>query len=195
MYDDHQAQRPRVKIFAAGTHHAAMPEGYAKFMINKIFLIALLSFFSFNFSATAQPAKPYSHRRSSARRPAARHNQRSPAKALKIWDSKTENNFSLDIRDTKGRYQGGEDGGKKFRAGKGQAYLRHRYLRRHRRKGGDNRYPYRVLLGSDPVARGLVDELRKTRRQAHRRSLLVTRPYGEAPGDPEGDPSQAQPGA
>jgi len=31
MYDDHQAQRPRVKIFAAGTHHAAMPEGYAKF--------------------------------------------------------------------------------------------------------------------------------------------------------------------
>ena len=70
-----------------------MPEGYAKFMINKIFLIALLSFFSFNFSATAQPAKPYRIGVILPGGPLARRNRRSPGRPQESSALKKVNNL------------------------------------------------------------------------------------------------------
>ncbi len=143
IYDDQQAQHPRFKFFAAGTHHAAMPEGYAKFMIKKIFFITVLSFYSFNFSATAQPAKPY---RIGVILPGGPLHEaidglRDGLRELGLEEGKQ---FALTIRDTKGDAKEGEAAAKNFEQEKVSLIYALSHLCHNGGKGGDCEYPDRI---------------------------------------------------
>ena len=157
MYDDHQARRLRVKIFAAGTHHAAMPEGYAKFMIKKIFLIALLSFFSFDFSATAQPAKPY---RIGVILPGGPlhgtiNGLREGLKELGLTEGK---HYTLAVEDTKDDTKAVTSAAKNFEREKVDLIFAIASTVIVAAKEATATVPIVFCIGSDPVARGLVSE-------------------------------------
>ena len=156
MYDDHQAQRPRVKIFAAGSHHAAMPEGYAKFMNSKIFLITLLLFFSFNFSAVAQPAKPY---RIGVILPGGPLHEaidglKDGLRGLGLEEGKQ---IVLTIRDTKGDAKEAEAAAKSFEREKVSLIYTLTTSVTTPAKGATANIPIVFGVGSDPVAGGLID--------------------------------------
>jgi putative ABC transport system substrate-binding protein len=171
--DDHQAQRPRVKIFAAGTHHAAMPEGYAKFMNNKIFLIALLSFFSFNFSATAQPAKPYRIGVLLQGGPwyDAVDGLRQGLKDLGLEDGKQ---FFLDIRDAKGDPKAVEEAARNLERDKVQLIYAVATSVVITAKQVTTDIPIVFAAGTDPVAMGLVESFAKPGGRLTGVHLLVT---------------------
>ena len=160
MYDDHQAQRRRVKIFAAGTHHAAMPEGYAKFMIKQIFLITLLSFFSFNFSAAAQPAKPYRIGVILAGGPLheAIDGLRDGLRELGLEEGK---HFSLTIRDTKGDAKEVEAAARSFEREKVSLIYTLSTSVTTAVKEATANIPILFGVGSDPVAGGIIDSFAK----------------------------------
>ena len=160
MYDDHQAQRPRVKIFAAGTHHAAMPEGYAKFMNSKIFFITLLLFISFNLSAAAQPAKPY---RIGVILPGGPLHEaidglRDGLRQLGLEEGK---HFSLTIRDTKGDAKEAEAAAKSFEREQVSLIIALTTSVTTAAMGATASIPIVFGVGSDPVTGGLVANFAK----------------------------------
>ena len=148
-----------------------MPEGYAKFMIKKIFLIALLSFFSFDFSATAQPAKPYRIGVILPGGPLHEHHQRAARRPERIGAYGRKTLYSRS-RDTKDDTKAVTSAAKNFEREKVDLIFAIASTVIVAAKEATATVPIVFCIGSDPVARGLVSEFRAARRQTHGRSLF-----------------------
>ena len=137
-----------------------MPEGYTKFMINKIFVIALLSFFSFNFSAAAQPAKPY---RIGVILPGGPLHEaidglRNGLRELGLEEGKQ---FTLTIQDTKGDAKEAEVAAKSFEREKVSLIYALTTSVTTAAKEATASIPILFGVGSDPVAGGIIDSFAK----------------------------------
>ena len=150
-----------------------MPEGYAKFMIKKIFFIALLSFFSFDFSAIAQPAKaprigvllqggPWYD---------AVDGLRQGLKDLGLEDGKQ---FFLDIRDAKGDPKALEEAARDLERDKVKLIYAMATSVVTTAKQVTTDIPIVFAAGTDPVATGLVDSFVKPGGRLTGVHLLVT---------------------
>ena len=150
-----------------------MPEGYAKFMINKIFLIALLSFFSFNFSATAQPAK--AHRIGVLLQGGPWYDAvdglRQGLKDLGLEDGKQ---FILDIRDAKGDPKAVEEAARNLERDKVKLIYAMATSVVITAKQVTTDIPIVFAAGTDPVAMGLVESFVKPGGRLTGVHLLVT---------------------
>lgn len=137
-----------------------MPEGYAKFMINKIFFITLLSIFSFNNSAPAQPAKPY---RIGVILPGGPLHEaidglRDGLRQLGLEEGK---HFSLTIRDTKGDAKEAEAAAKSFEREQVSLIIALTTSVTTAAMGATASIPIVFGVGSDPVTGGLVANFAK----------------------------------
>ena len=150
-----------------------MPEGYAKSMINKIFVIALLSFFLFSFSAAAQPAKaprigvllqggPWYD---------AVDGLRQGLKDLGLEDGKQ---FFLDIRDAKGDPKAVEEAARNLERDKVKLIYALATSVVITAKQVTTDIPIVFAAGTDPVAMGLVESFVKPGGRLTGVHLLVT---------------------
>lgn len=151
---------PRSITSAGGFIHAVLPEGCANFMINKIILGIVLSFFAITCSAAAQPPKAY---RIGVLLPGGAQYEtlgglRDGLKELGLEEGKQ---FVLLIKDIKGDAAAAEQAAKSFEKDNVSLIYALTTPVITKAKAATARVPIVFAIGSDPVSGGLVESFAK----------------------------------